>query len=409
MLPTIRGKSFLDCTLNDIKTVVDNADYRENEYIDYKETFSFLKIQRGPARDKEISEFRSDICSFANADGGYLIFGISDNKGMAKELKGVAIESGNTDRFELERRDNLALILPQIPPVQFKFIPLEEEKYIVIVYVQHDSFAPYIHAVDDTYKIYKRIGNGKKQMSYVELKNMFTQAYSVELAIQHFREERIRSFMSEEDTSDHRYSRFLLLHMIPETFLNTAYNKNLYVLQKRVVFRPGEIMSTVNCNSFIRPNVDGLRGSNTFSGTECLLYNSGIAELFLPLESNGLFLVDRDYPDGFLCFNNIFDLLPSYIESYLSSIAPLFEAKRYFACLSLIGCKGAASQENKYISNVCIIDRSTINCHLTVFSKNAETEENEKHLKELKLESALALGITRQDVIEPLLHELYPQ
>lgn len=235
MLPTIRGKSFLDCTLNDIKTVVDNADYRENEYIDYKETFSFLKIQRGPARDKEISEFRSDICSFANADGGYLIFGISDNKGMAKELKGVAIESGNTDRFELERRDNLALILPQIPPVQFKFIPLEEEKYIVIVYVQHDSFAPYIHAVDDTYKIYKRIGNGKKQMSYVELKNMFTQAYSVELAIQHFREERIRSFMSEEDTSDHRYSRFLLLHMIPETFLNTAYNKNLYVLQKRVV------------------------------------------------------------------------------------------------------------------------------------------------------------------------------
>lgn len=47
MLPQINGKSFLSCTEDDLKVLVENTDYRENEYIDYKLNFAFLAAEKG--------------------------------------------------------------------------------------------------------------------------------------------------------------------------------------------------------------------------------------------------------------------------------------------------------------------------------------------------------------------------
>lgn len=46
MLPKINGKSFLVSSEEDLKLLIDNPDYRENEYIDYKRTFSFLEMEK---------------------------------------------------------------------------------------------------------------------------------------------------------------------------------------------------------------------------------------------------------------------------------------------------------------------------------------------------------------------------
>ena len=130
MFPTINGKSFMDCTEVDLKALIDNSDHRENDYIDYKATFAFLEIEKNDPRKAELlAEFRSDICHFANAEGGYLIYGIKDKQGMANEIIGVTIPGNNLDKFELERKNNLVPIMPKIPSVKFKFIPLENQKY----------------------------------------------------------------------------------------------------------------------------------------------------------------------------------------------------------------------------------------------------------------------------------------
>lgn len=46
MLPTINNKSFLECNEEDLKVLIENPDYRENEYIDYKQNFSFLEVPK---------------------------------------------------------------------------------------------------------------------------------------------------------------------------------------------------------------------------------------------------------------------------------------------------------------------------------------------------------------------------
>jgi hypothetical protein len=42
MLPTISGKSLLECNEDDLNEIIDNSDYRESEYLDYKGDFRAL-------------------------------------------------------------------------------------------------------------------------------------------------------------------------------------------------------------------------------------------------------------------------------------------------------------------------------------------------------------------------------
>ena len=84
MFPKINNKSLLDCTEEDLQILIDNPDFRENEYLDYKKAFAHLELQneRKNVIEAKKAELKSDICSFANAEGGYLIYGISDEKDL---------------------------------------------------------------------------------------------------------------------------------------------------------------------------------------------------------------------------------------------------------------------------------------------------------------------------------------
>ena len=88
MLPTINGKPLHECGLADIQLMLNNPDYRENAYLDFKINFAFLEVGKGDKknRDAKVAEFRSDVCSFANSDGGYLVYGIPRTRGFLKKL-----------------------------------------------------------------------------------------------------------------------------------------------------------------------------------------------------------------------------------------------------------------------------------------------------------------------------------
>ena len=103
MIPKINGRSFLDCNEDDLMILIDDPDFRENEYIDYKVNFSFLEVSDKQEKNKKQLVFKIDICSFANAEGGYLIYGIRDEAGCAAEIVGIDIPNDDTDKFELER------------------------------------------------------------------------------------------------------------------------------------------------------------------------------------------------------------------------------------------------------------------------------------------------------------------
>ena len=124
----INNKEFKDWIYNDLEVLLGNDVYRENSVIDYKISFSQLECTDKNLRRKKQIEFRNDVCSFANAEGGYLFYGISEDAGMAGMLIGITLT--NPDRFELDRRNELQAIQPLVPEVEFSFVrcPQGEEK-----------------------------------------------------------------------------------------------------------------------------------------------------------------------------------------------------------------------------------------------------------------------------------------
>lgn len=162
MLPIINNKSLLDCTEDDLQIIIGDPAYRESRYIEYKEMYepALYDNTKKQKRDDAKTEFRNDVCTFANAEGGYLILGVKEKKGIAQEITGIQID--DVDNFLLELKNCLQVIMPRMPNYQCNSIKLQSGKTVFVLFIQHDFFAPYIQLENEkNYRIYKRINNSK--------------------------------------------------------------------------------------------------------------------------------------------------------------------------------------------------------------------------------------------------------
>lgn len=415
MLPELNGKSFLELTESDLRDLVDNVDYRENDYIDYKQNFAFLEIPKEKKTQiiEKIAEFRSDVCAFANSEGGFLVFGVSDVNGCVSDIPGIVIPNDDTDHFELDRRNNLMPISPKIPYLKFHFIKLENGKYVVIIWVKHDAFAPYIHVVDEkNYNIYKRCGNRKQIISYSELKNMFNQSISLDKEIYKYRSERIAYYQSIEDDEKHTYSQFLMLHIIPDTFTDSNYDEKIFALEKSKKLNFYSIVSSFCCSSRSIPCVDGIRYvADSFynSLTECYVYNNKIVECFFPLREH-LHIGSNEYPNGIIAWRYIWDKIYETVNTYCNEFKSLVKNQRVFVCISIIGCKGVmSSDKNESFETFYTgkIDRNLVMCN-PVILENIEVEDSQEIMKKkLYIEYMLSIGKKHEKLLNEYIEEVY--
>ena len=402
MLPQINNKPILNCTEEDFKVLLHNPDYRENQFLDYKKDFAFLKVPKEKSEQiaVKIIEFRNDICSFANAEGGYIIYGISDEQGTADEIVGVDID--NPDKFELDLRNRLIPIMPKVPPVQFQFVPLNDGRYLVVIFIDHDYYAPYLHVEDQkNYKIYKREGNQKAIVGYTELKNMFIQSRVLEDEILGFRKKRIDYLKSLEDTITYR---FLLFHMIPESFLNER--KSLFLLERTQKHNLRDVFSEAKIDSFSLPCVDGLRYENTYGDERAILYNNGIAEYMLPL---GMYVAPQNDGTEWYFADDVWGYVDAVSRGYQTVMPDIFGNQRYFACISIIGCKDAATESNGYGRHVTKIDRNEIICQPIVFQNIENADSFYESLNRLHLEYLRSVGIKRDNTVKELINAIEGQ
>lgn len=388
----INNKPFEEWTIEEINYLIANSDtYRENEYIDYKRTFDFLECTDKNAKSNRKQEFCNDICSFANAESGYLFYGIDEEKGEPNSIIGITIT--DKDRFELDRRNDLNNIQPVIPSVKFSFIQIDNNyKYIVVIYIEKGNYGPYVaRSQDESYKFYIRSGNKKRMMSYKEIEQMFKNSSLLSKDISCFVNNRVDKYMNEYKYND---KPFILVHIIPSNFMDRFDGGRLY---KK--YKSNEIGFSGEFNSFCIgepvPFVDGLYFSNVFmkeqSSKSTRFFNNGIAELCLESDEYEPLYYDEQGHNR-LCSKAIYNEIIKFSMAYVHIYNQFTVSNNLFFSISIINMNGVVTQKN--LRSYSIIHDNRIVCD-PISLNNADDMSEVKELEDnLKLIFLLACGIT---------------
>jgi hypothetical protein len=136
----------------DIQRLIDNQ-IQESTNLDYKRCGALIEGEKH-SKQKIINELSKDVSSFANAEGGTIIYGIIEEGSIPKEID----EGFDPTRIKREFLENIidASIKPKIDGLRIKQIELKNRnpgKVIYVVYIPQ-SLQGAIQAKD--YRYYQR-------------------------------------------------------------------------------------------------------------------------------------------------------------------------------------------------------------------------------------------------------------
>lgn len=178
MVPT----TLPDWTLDAVTALVQSGAL-ESEVFDFKERLP----HSGDGSGKE--RLRSICAAFANADGGFLIFGVSDKGGLSPVDRLVGLES-NTEFAERFGQFPRACS----PSVTWQFrdppVTLSNDRVLHVIQIPKSYNGP--HAVgsdDEGWRFPKRTNQGTSRMSMQEIRTAFLGVYEKRLKLQLLRAE----------------------------------------------------------------------------------------------------------------------------------------------------------------------------------------------------------------------------
>lgn len=137
-----------------------------------RRTLEFKRELPGDA-EKQRKDFLADVSSFANAQGGDLIYGIEENRGVAASIPGLLVD--NPDKEMLRWEDVLlAGLEPRLPGLRLNWIDIGEGCGVMLIRVPASSIAPHRVIFKQSNRFYGRKSNGKYEMDTQELRDAFT-------------------------------------------------------------------------------------------------------------------------------------------------------------------------------------------------------------------------------------------
>jgi len=160
-------KSVGDWTLSLVEALVD-AEYFETDWFDFKE---FLSNNKEPRHGERIC---ITACAFANANGGFMVFGVSDrsSRGTKRDrIVGIDKKADLAKIFgdQIKTVEPTIFYTPQNPPINIS----KPAKVIFAVHIPKSAKAPHAFIHDNQCRFYKRTNQGNEPMSYGEIVDAF--------------------------------------------------------------------------------------------------------------------------------------------------------------------------------------------------------------------------------------------
>lgn len=265
------NKSLEEINESDLQHLID-AEIIEKKILDYKS-----ELPRNT--DKSKKKFLAAVSSFANASGGDIIYGITENReiGKPETLTGIEMENIDKEILRLEQiiRDGLE---PNIPSSSSDIHPifLKNSKYALIIRLGKSWLAPHRISFKKWDRFYSRSTNGKYRLDVPELKSAFILSESIGDKIKGFREIRISNIHANELPIPFYRSPKIALHLIPLTSFNPGQTYDLEISLY-------DIQPMLSSRFDHRYNIDGLLTYSKFQDDDrsfsyVQLFRNGIIE-----------------------------------------------------------------------------------------------------------------------------------
>jgi hypothetical protein len=323
---------FDDIGSNDVLQLVE-ARNPERKTLEYK---AKLNISTGD----EKAEFLADISSFANASGGDIIFGISDQRDTDGNATGipdavVPLSIANPDS-ELGRISQIieAGIQPRIPAVQVKVIPIPEVGPVVLIRIPKSWVAPHMVSFANRTRFYSRNNIvGKMQLDVQQIGAAFAAQRSVGERLRDWKTDRISKAVSGEGPVQLEGPK-MLFHFISaaaltgEQTLPRTFETNRFVGAHRLI--------SLSTDAY-RYNADGLLMSSRRADNAGQSYLQIFREGHLEYADS--YALDSD-KSGHIASGSFEEKIQDTFERTLPLLKLLEVAEPIFASLTLVDVKG---------------------------------------------------------------------
>jgi len=320
------NKSFDKIDEQDVINLKTNS-VQESKTIEYK------KLLNLSSKENKI-EFLADISSFSNTNGGDLLVGISEKKGIPDSIDGIEIDNPDKEINKLESiiRDGIE---PNIVGIEIKFVKLTNLKRVMIIRIPRSWNLPHRIVYKGYDKFYARNNSGKYPMDVGELRNTFNLSSTLYEEIQRFKTNRVLDITTNESTNILVDGAKIIMHLLPLSSFSPAKHYNLSDIYQN----PG-FLKPIYCSARShRINFDGFISYQSFPNSNKIntyvqLYKNGIIEAV----DNGLLRFHSNIPtiSIVLLENEIIKALNNYIE-VLKSLSVDYPIMVY---ISMINVKG---------------------------------------------------------------------
>ena len=303
-----------DISFTDIEELIKN-EVGESKCLEYK---SELLIDTHDNR----REFLSDISSFANADGGYIIYGLAEdnNTKLPCDICGISIT--NEDNFILQLENLLRdSISPRILDINFRFLKLDDQKRLFIIYIHPSLLSPHRVIYRGHDKFYTRNSKGKYPMDVNELRQSFLMSETLIQKIESYKLERLSYICDNCYCYLHENLPILVIQCIP---LSAFRTRKIYpITQLR------QTLDELNVSAFgLTMNrqivIDGIqiRGKHNINQSAIAFYKTnGIAELATTIFFRSNVVNESIFPQKEI--NLIYS--KSLIEDIIDSVNTIFK------------------------------------------------------------------------------------
>lgn len=169
-----------------------------------------------------------DVCAYANAEGGDLVYGIDEDGGVAKAIVPITSEMADSARRRLGQVLDAGLE-PRLQGIGFQEVEVTNG-YVFVVRVPASFDGPHRYLFNNHSKFVMRNGTHTSELTYDQLRSAFDRTAILADRARRFRDDRLQTIINRKTWKPMMDGPICAVHLIPITSMSGRKTVNIQSL-----------------------------------------------------------------------------------------------------------------------------------------------------------------------------------